>query len=692
MHPNRHLFVGVDVGGTFTDIAATDGEIWSYAKIPSDNANPERAILEGIRKVADGDLASVEMIIHGSTIVPNTVLEKKGAKLAVITTSGFRDVFGIGREFRFDSYDLNIEKPESLCPRNRIFEIGERVLADGTCHTPIDERELDHTFRKLEEAGAESVAIVLMHSYANPTHEDTIAQHLDGRFDVSKSSAVAPVIGEYLRGSTTLINAYVQPVVVRYLKDLSAQLAAQGFKGRLFLMISQAAITDLTDACSTPVKLLEAGTSAGVIAAVHTLGTASGDDVVSFDVGGTTAKICLCRKGEIPRARELEIARQNRFKRGSGFPIRIDGVELLEIGAGGGSIVSVDQAGWIKVGPQSAGANPGPACYGSGGTQPTVTDANLLLGYLDPDNFAGGSMRLLPDEARACFEDISRRLEAPVVDIAAAVFSMINTQMADALRLHVIERGGNPTKATMVAFGGGGPLHGYEVARLAGLGKIVVPPQAGVTSAIGLLLAPPAYEASRNLYRLVGGVDLPDLSATIDELVSEVSREFTRKFGSQPTKYFCFSDMSYVGQGNEIIVRFPVPEHGQADPIDDDAILHKFEKSYRELGGNLVPGVAIQMTRVTVRGEGDPFVIRSEAAVNTAAAEDHCKYRDVYFPENGAFLETAVIERRHMVPARTYHGPLLIEEAETTTVIGPSATASLDPHSNIRIEFVVRPK
>ena len=688
--------VGVDVGGTFTDAAAFDGTSWTFAKVLSTPEAPEKGILAALQQIHAGtDLSPFATLVHGSTIVPNAVIERKGARTALLVTRGFRDMLSIGREFRFDTYDLSLDKPAPLSARDHIFEIDERSLSDGRVLQQVDDDQVRAIVQALRRKEIASIAIVFLHSYLNPENEKRARRVIEAEWPevvVSVSHEVTASIGEYVRASTTVTNAYVRPVVRAYLRKLAAALEQRSFGGKLFLMFSQGATVDVATADKLAVNLLEGGTSAGAIAAAQIGAVAGERDIVSFDVGGTTAKVCVCLGGRLPRARELEIARQRRLKPGSGLPVRIDGIEMLEIGAGGGSIARMDEAGWLSVGPDSAGSVPGPACYGRGGEQPTVTDANLMLGYFDPDGFAGGAMRLSRARAAGTLADLGRRLSVGVEEVAASILDLVNAQMASAVRVHIIERGGDPEKATIIAFGGGGPLHAYEVARLVGCRRIIVPPRAGVASAIGLLLTPPAIERSLALHHRVGDDDNHGLLQAIGGLFDAVQAELRERYRqAAAVDLLLFAEMLYVGQGHEIVFQLPrgFLDAG-ADETFNDRLRGAFETEYAARGLQPMRSMSVLMTRITLRGALDRFVDHPPGIERSAAGNGATGRRDVYFPEAKHRLEVTVLARTEIPLGITMAGPMLIEEAETTTVVGPSAEVWLDPQGNLVIDMIAR--
>ncbi|MGY9031800.1 MAG: hydantoinase/oxoprolinase family protein [Rhodobacterales bacterium] len=502
-----NLRLGCDVGGTFTDFLIHNevtGAI-STLKVPTTPEAPEDGVMHGLAILAvrhPGLMGNLTAVIHGTTLVINAIIERKGAETALIATRGFRDILETRREIRYDIYDIRQRFPAPLVPRRRRREVTERMLADGTVDTPLDEKQALATLRELVAEGVTSVAVCLIHAYANPGHEKAIEKLVrdhDLPLDVSLSSKVLPEIQEFERTATTAINAYVRPKVNTYLGQMEARLAHAGYARPLFLMQSGGGIIAAPAARAAPVRLAESGPVGGALASRALAEAAGYMDAIAFDMGGTTAKICLISGGEMPITRAYEVDRVHRFKKGSGTPIAVPTVDLIEIGSGGGSFVSVDTLGLIRIGPESAAADPGPACYGRGGTRATVTDANLLLGYLDPADFLAGAMQL---DVKAAEQAIAHDVGAPLGlsprQAAAAMIEVVNENMAQAARMYVAERGGDLERAVMVAFGGGGPLHAHQIARKLGVREILIPEVAGVFSALGFLAAAPAYEVARS--------------------------------------------------------------------------------------------------------------------------------------------------------------------------------------------------
>jgi len=498
--------IGIDIGGTFTDFVLVDEQerrIYLGKRLTT-HADYLEAILHGLdRLLADAGIAAgdVSDVVHGTTLVANTVIERKGAKTALITTEGARDVVEIGSELRYDVYDLSIQRPQPLVPRHLRYAIRERMMANGEPLVALDLSQLPEIVAGLREADIASVAISLLHSYANPSHEralgEALARLMPG-LEITLSSVLVPEIREYERTSTTIVNAYVQPLVARYLRNMEGQLKERGIKRPPYLMLSGGGLASIADSVEAPVNLIESGPAGGAIAACFFGRAANAPDLISFDMGGTTAKMCLINGGSPSRSHEFEVARINRFARGSGLPLRVSVIDMIEIGAGGGSIARIDNMGLLKVGPASAGSDPGPACYGLGGERPTVTDADVVLGYLDPGFFLGGTMRLDRAAAeRAIERHIGQPLGLDVVAAAAGIQEVVNESMATATRLHVSERGRDLRRYALLAFGGAGPVHAYRLAEILGIKRLICPYAAGTASALGFLVAPLTFESVR---------------------------------------------------------------------------------------------------------------------------------------------------------------------------------------------------
>src|ERR687888_53726 len=493
---------GVDIGGTFTDLLLLDEQTGEMliGKILTTPGDPSVAVIQGLKALLTErplDPASVAATIHGTTLITNAIIERKGAKTGLITTQGFRDALEIGREKRYDIYDIFLENPEPLVPRALRREVAERLDETGRVLVPLNRMEVFDIVRDLLRDGVQALAVVLLHSFRNPTHERIIREVVESEFPsltLSLSSEVMPEIREYERTSTTVANVYVEPIARRYLNKLRAEVQQLGFQGELSIMLSNGGITTCETASEYPIRLIESGPAAGALAASFYSQLKGLDHVISFDMGGTTAKICVIDQGQPMVTTEFEVARVYRFKKGSGLPVKVPVIEMIEIGAGGGSIARIDELGLLKVGPNSAGADPGPACYGLGGKEPTVTDANLLLGYLDPEFFLGGRMRLDRASAEAAMQSVAEPLGLTTLDAAWGIYRIGGENMAGAARVHIIEKGRDPRRYAMVGFGGAGPAHAARVGKILGVRQVIVPPASGAASALGFLVAPTSFE------------------------------------------------------------------------------------------------------------------------------------------------------------------------------------------------------
>jgi len=615
--------LGCDVGGTFTDFVLYDPATGGIVtlKTPTTPDAPARGVLEGVAMLAarhPGLLDGLAALIHGTTLVINAIIERKGADAALIATEGFRDVLELRREIRYDIYDIRQRFPEPIIPRHRRVEVRERMLADGSALTPLDTGQARETLRGLAADGVASVAVCLLHAYANPSHEQAIRALAEAEgltLDISLSSDVLPEIQEYERTATTAINAYVRPRVDAYLRALETGLADAGYARPLFMMLSGGGVIAARAARAAPVRLAESGPVGGALAARALARAAGRRDVLAFDMGGTTAKACLIADGVLPVTRSYEVDRVHRFKRGSGTPIAAPTVDLIEIGAGGGSLAAIDDLGLLRIGPESAGADPGPACYGNGGRGATVTDANLVLGYLDADNFLDGTMRLdMRAAAAALTRDVGAPLGIGTCEAAAAVIEVVNENMAQAARMYGAERGGDLPTAAMVAFGGGGPLHGVDVARRLGIAEVLIPEAAGVFSALGFLTAPPAYEVARSRPMRLASASAALLGAAFRELAAEARAIVAAAApGAEMTEQRIL-EMRYAGQGHQLRVA--------PGALDPGTIAEAFARTYRTAYGyaydDLEPEVVT--LRVLVEAVQPVADVAGRAATPAAAA------------------------------------------------------------------------
>ena len=687
---------GFDIGGTFTDfvlIDASTGEISSYKTLTTP-ADPSRAVMEGWEELLQNagiDGSSVERAIHGTTLITNALIERKGANTALITTKGFRDILEMAKEMRYDIYDLLLVLPEPLVARPLRLEVDERINARGEVLTPLQTSELEVIANTLKDEGVEAVAVCYLHAFTNPEHEEKtgtwLAENLPG-VSVSLASEVAPEIREYERMSTTVCNAYVQPLTETYLNTLQKDLSESGFRHSVYLMLSSGGITTLDRAARFPVRLVESGPAAGALAAAF-YGNLTGDeDLVSFDMGGTTAKMCVIRGGSPTVTDTFEIARVHRFKRGSGMPVRVPTIELIEIGAGGGSIARIDELGLLKVGPESAGADPGPACYGQGGTEPTVTDADALRGYLTPDYFLGGRMSLDLKAAESAMARLAEPLGLSVTEAAHGLFRVVNENMISATRVHVAERGADARRLKLIAFGGAGPVHADAIARALKMQGYICPARAGVASAIGFLTAPASFEFARTNIAHLTSETLPNLDAVYAEL-EEQGRETLLEAGV-PADEMTFTrqaDLRHVGQGHEIVVTLPYEKLANVD-LDED-LRPRFYSAYEEIYGHAHPHLGLEITTCRLTASGPRPQVKLQRMEEGQLDPDQAikGRREAYFAEIGGFCDTPLYDRSLLSVGATFEGPAIVEEIDSTAVIGPGTQVTVDDFANLIVEF-----
>ncbi len=695
---DSRLRAGVDIGGTFTDLIVYDDRSGKFivGKTLTTPDDPSRAIESGLAETlaaADAPMASLGQIIHGTTLVTNALIERTGAPTALLATEGFRDSLEIGREHRYDLYDLQLEMPRPLVPRYLRFGVPGRTLADGSTLSghDLDEDYVERLARELADAGIEAVAIAFLNSFANPELErrarDAVLRAAP-QMRVAISADVVPEIREYERTSTTVANVYVQARVEQYLRDLQGRLARAGFGGALLMLISSGALATVETASRVPVRLLESGPAGGALAAAAFGAAAGYDDLLSFDMGGTTAKFAVIDRGEPLLAHGFEVDRRYRFKKGSGLPINLPVIEMIEIGAGGGSIARIDALGLLKVGPDSAGAEPGPVCYGRGGTQPTVTDADLVLGYLDPAFFLGGAMALDVDAAReAIRREVADPLGLSIDEAAWGIHQIVNETMAGAARVHTLERGGDPGRLPVFAFGGAGPVHGYRITAALGSPRLIVPAGAGVMSAIGFLAAAVAFDFTRSF---PGRLDTLDW-ARVNALFAEMEEEGTTLLASaglhgEDVAHRRAAEMRYVGQGHE--VRVPLPP-GPLSPASVPALREAFETEYLRLYGRLGPPVPVEAItwRVVTSGPRPDLHLSTASEATGDASSARKGSRQAYMPEQGGMSDVPVYDRYRLGPGATFAGPAIVEERESTSVIGPGATVAVDGEGNLVVEI-----
>ena len=683
--------VGVDVGGTFTDLVLADlqeRELHRFKTLTTPE-EPSRGVIDGLTAlVAQAGISVAELgyVVHATTLVTNAIIERKGRLTGLITSAGMRDVLEIGRESRYDLYDLYLTKPEALVPRNLRVEVRERLRADGAVHLPLDIASLDAAACALIERGASTVAVCLINSYRNPAHELAIKAHLATKYpqlDVSLSSDISREAGEYERTSTAVANAYVRPMVRGYLTQLAGDLAALGFDGPLEIMLSDGGVCSVETAIQFPVRLIESGPAAGVRAAAFMAGQLGLGRVLSFDMGGTTAKISFVDDGVPASAASFEAARVDRARQGSGLPLQIPTVELLEIGAGGGSIASVDELGLLKVGPESAGADPGPAAYGRGGIEPTITDMHLLLGVLSPAIFGFGALRLDTDAAAAAAQRLAAALKIQMQDAAGGVINLVNEHMTNAIRLYAAERARDLRDYTLVAYGGAGPIHAYELARILGIRRLIYPWGAGTLSAFGLLMSPRSMSVSRSLPVRIGEIGGAEIAQLIAALEDDC---YANLATTGVARAACVSAASvtlrYAGQGHELGV--PLGGAVRKGGYQDEAIRAGFERHYAAVFGRALDGLPLEAVtwrvQMTAPSATSGTVIKDVSISPGASGESR---RKVYFHECGAAIDADIHQWDKLKPAEKFPGPAVFESEDCTVVIGTAGSVVVDSFRNL---------
>jgi N-methylhydantoinase A len=682
--------LGIDIGGTFTDLVVYDHARGRQhnRKVLTTHDDPARAVAAGVEglltrhRLPAGEFTRV---VHATTLFTNALIERRGAVTGLITTAGFGDTLEIGRERKFELYDLNIVKPEPLVPRNLRAEVRERLAADGSVERRLDAREVAARARTLVGAGVTSIAIVFLHAYANGRHEAEAARVIARRHPqvaVTTSHEVAPEIREYERASTTVANAYIKPLARQYLELMARRVAELGIPAPLLLMLSSGGLTHVAEAERAPVQMLESGPAAGALAAAFFGREDTRGNLLAFDMGGTTAKLSLVDAGEPLTAYAFEAARQKRFMEGSGLPIRISTIELIEIGAGGGSIAGIDEIGLLKVGPRSAGSHPGPASYGLGGGDATVTDADFVLGYLNPQYFAGGEVRVDMDAARAALERLAGRVALSPTDTAWGIHDVVNENMASAARVHIAERGRDPRDYALLCTGGAGPVHAWGVARKLGLRQVICPPAAGVASALGLLVAPARVDrvatVGIRLDRDNPGI-LEVAFRRLEEEARAVMADTGLKLESATVRRL--ADGRFLGQGFDLVVALP---EGPYDDTSRARLTAAFESAYREKFALTPPEVPIEFIniRVAVRApvSGAEVAVHGEAGGKGQAKKGT---RQAYFREGAGYVETAVYDRARLAAGDEVRGPAVVEEEGSTLVIGPGGVARVARSGNL---------
>ncbi len=679
--------LAVDIGGTFTDIAIAVGHEIHTAKTLTTPEQPVAGVLEGIGyafEATDRRPADFRSVIHGTTLATNALIERRGAKVGVIATEGFRDILEIGYERRYDQYDINIEQPDRIVPRDLVFGVGERIGVSGDVIETLDQASLDRAVDALLDNQVESVAVCLLHSYENPAHEQQILQRLRERapdLPVSLSAEVSPEVREFDRLCTTVCNAYIKPLTASYLRELETALKQRGFDCPLFVVTSGGGITTPATAIRYPIRLVESGPSGGAILAARVAAQRDLADVLSFDMGGTTAKVCLIENARPRSSRSFEIDRAQRFLKGSGMPARIPVIEMIEIGAGGGSIAAIDSLGRLRVGPKSASSDPGPACYGRGGKAPTVTDSDLVAGYLDPARFAEGRLLLRPELARAAIEtSIAQPLGASVSAGADGISQTVDEAMANAARMHAVEQGKNLADCTMIAFGGNGALHATRVAEKIGISEIIVPPNPGVGSAVGFLYAPVAYEIVRSRHVYIDHFPCDEINGLLQGLEREAREVVAAGAPGQTLHVRRIAFMRYSGQGHEIEIEIPA---GDISEQNLSTLARRFELEYARLFARVVPRMRIEVMNwsVTVNNESPPTrVIVDQGESRRVDTESR---RELCIGRGTQRIQAHVHRRSHLKPGDEVTGPALIVEPQTTTFVCAAYTARIDAAGNI---------
>jgi len=693
--PDRIYRLGCDIGGTFTDFVLMNdetGEIQIY-KCLTTPKDPSDAVEEGVKKMSEktpGFVSRLDEVIHGTTLVINSIIERKGARTGLITTKGHRDVLELAREKRYDTYDIFAVYPEPLVPRPLRMVVDERIASDGRILRKLDPEEAKSVLRQLLDMGIESLAVCLINSFENPVHElmikDIVLKEAP-ELSLSISYEVLPQIREFERTSTTVTNAYVKPLTGSYLARLSGRLESLGSTGKLFIMLSSGGITSADTAKEFPVRVIESGPTAAVISAVYFGKMFDVKDIFCFDMGGTTAKSCLIQKGEPGVVSTFEVGRVHRFKKGSGLDIQVPVVDLMEIGAGGGSIARISKMGLLQVGPDSSGADPGPVCYGLGGQEPTVTDADLCLGYLDPNYFLGGEMKVDKESAqRAIEEKIAKPLGVTPLEATWGIHDLINETMAGAAKTHIAEKGGNPKIVTVCAFGGAGPVHAYGLAKKMEAPRILVPPIAGVGSALGFFTAPRAFDLVRSHKVGVQDADFAEIEKLFKDMEAEGAGILEKAGTIEKIAYERSIDMRFVGQGAETSVPIPNQDFSK---MTREEVRSLFDQKYQSLYGRTYPESPAEFVSFRVRASLPERPLRlPKIEKKVASLKDAIKgQRLAYSPIAKDFIPYTVYNRYSLFPGATFDGPAIIEERESTTIVGEDTSVSVNEYGFLWINF-----
>ena len=684
--------LAIDIGGTFTDIVLEDKTNLLTKKVLTSTSQPEVAVIEGVEELLQENKiksSDIKMIIHGTTLATNAVIERKGAKTCFITTEGFRDVLDIGYESRFDQYDILIEKTMSLVPRKHRYVIEERTDINGSIIKPINAKKFQSLVDTIKKEKFESIGIGFLHSYANSKNENDLKEFLLKHLpdvEVSISSDVCPEIREYERFTTTVVNSYIKPLMSRYLKKLESELKQKGFNCPLLLMTSGGTLTNVTSACNNPVRLVESGPAGGAILATSIAEDLKLDKVISFDMGGTTAKITIIENQKAIKAREFEVDRKARFKKGSGFPLRIPVIEMVEIGAGGGSIARVNKLDQIITGPDSAGSNPGPACYSNGGDNPTITDADLVIGKIDPDKFAEGKINLSKEFAKnAITKNISDKLNMKTATAALAISEIVDETMSNAARVHTVEQGHETSNRTLIGFGGAAPLHISRVAEKLRVKKIIIPTNASVGSAVGFLRAPVGYEVVKSLRMLLNKFNFEKVNNLLNSMRSEAQKIIQNN--SEKTEFIeeRFAFMRYAGQGHEIKV--PIDNKVLSNQ-DAKTIKNSFEANYEKLYSRTLPNADIEILTWSLS-----LSIMDKNKTEYLELDSYKKIKensliDYYDYQSGEQIKIPNYERKKLNPGDLIEGQCVITEAQTTIVVSNNFNTKVLSNDFLQMEYI----
>jgi len=684
--------LAIDIGGTFTDIVLESNEFLYTKKVLTSAEKPEKAVIEGTLELLNENKihpSEINMIIHGTTLATNAIIERNGAHSCFITTSGFRDVLDIGYESRFDQYDLLIEKTLSLIPRKHRFVVEERTDVNGKILKPLNVENLEDLFTRIKKENFESIGIGFLHSYANSNNEKLLKEILTKKFPdikISISSEVCPEIREYERFTTTVINSYIKPLMSTYIENLRKNLIEEGFKASLLLMTSGGTLTNVDSACEFPVRLVESGPAGGAILATIIAEELNLNKVISFDMGGTTAKITIIEDKKAIKAREFEVDRKSRFKKGSGFPVRIPVIEMVEIGAGGGSIARVNKIDQITTGPDSAGSSPGPACYANGGEDATITDADVVIGKINTENFAAGKIKLSKDLAlNAISKNVGKFLKIDNNIAALAISEIVDETMSNAARVHTVEQGHETSDRTLIAFGGAAPLHIARVAEKLKVKKVIIPTNASVGSAVGFLKAPLGYEIVKSLRMLLKEF----LVDEVNLLLQNMRKESEEVIGKNNTSINFIEErfvyMRYAGQGHEIKV--PI-DNVLFKTKDTSKIKETFEHEYKKLYTRILPNADIEILTWSLSLYIKNNYKNSNKKINDFFDIKSKKLTNILNYESGKPSEIPIFERKELVPGNKINGECIISEDQTTLIVSKDFSTKVLGNNFLQMDWI----